>query len=37
VALPAATVGFAALGEIDAEKPRPEPKRAIGIISRKLD
>jgi hypothetical protein len=37
VGLPAATFGLIALGERDAEQPRPEPQRAIGIISRKLD
>jgi hypothetical protein len=37
VGLPAATFGVATLGEIDAEQARPEPKRAIGIISRELD
>jgi hypothetical protein len=37
VGLPAATFGLAALGELDAEQPRPEAKRAVGIISRKLD
>jgi hypothetical protein len=37
VGLPATTFGLAALGQIDAEQPRPEPKCAIGIISRKLD
>jgi hypothetical protein len=37
VGLPAATFGLAALGELDAEQPRPEPQRAFGIVSRKLD
>jgi hypothetical protein len=37
MALPAATFGLTALGQVDAEQPRPEPKRAIGLISRKLD
>ena len=37
VALPAATLGLAALDELDAKQARPEPTRAIGIISRKLD
>jgi hypothetical protein len=37
VGLPAATFAFAALGELDTEQSRPEPKRASGIISRKFD
>lgn len=35
--LPALTFELAALGELDAEEARPEPTRAIGIISRELD
>ena len=35
--LPATTFGLATLCEVDAEQPRPEAKRAIGIISRELD
>ena len=35
--LPAATFGLASLGELDAEQGRPEPTRALGIISRELD
>ena len=35
--LPAATLGLATLGEVDAEQARPEPTRAVGIISRELD
>jgi hypothetical protein len=37
LALPAATLGLAALGELNPEQARPEPKCAIWIISRKLD
>ena len=37
VGLPTATFGLAPRGELDAEQPRPEAKRAIGIISRELD
>jgi hypothetical protein len=37
VALPTATFGFSALGELHAEQARPEPKRAIGVVSRELD
>ena len=37
VSLPPATFGLAALGELDTEQQRPEPKRAVGIISWKLD
>jgi hypothetical protein len=35
--LPTATFDVAALVELDAEEPRPEPTRAVGIISRELD
>ena len=37
VGLPAATFGLAPLSELNAEQARPEPKPAIGIISRELD
>jgi hypothetical protein len=35
--LPTATIGLAALGELDAEQAGPEPTCAIGIVSRELD
>ena len=35
--MPATTFGLATLCEVDAQQPRPEAKRAIGIISRELD
>jgi len=35
--LPASTLGFAALDELDAKQARPEPARAVGIVSRELD
>jgi hypothetical protein len=31
------TVGLGALGEFDVEQARPEPTRAVRIISRELD
>ena len=35
--LPTAAFGLAPLGELDAEQSRPEPTRAIGVISWELD
>ncbi len=35
--LPAATLGVAALGELDAEQTGPEATRAVGVVSRELD
>ena len=37
LSLPAATFGLAALGQLDAEQPGPEPAGSVRIISRKLN